>query len=213
VLTGHDLAAVRGWRHAIDAGGCVSLTLELEDGRALRGADVTGALNRLSSVPWSWLGRIGGPDTQYAAQEMHAFYLSWLHALPGPMLNRPTPQGLCGNNRHPSAWAALAAKAGAPIRPYWQSDEDDPAEHWRSSYGPSTRTLLVVAGRTIGPGDLAEAYGAACARLAQASGCALLGVDFTMTDDGWRMVGASPSPYLADGGDALADALAEALAP
>ena len=32
---------------------------------------------------------------------------NWLNALPGPLLNQPTPQGLCGNWRHPSAWAVL----------------------------------------------------------------------------------------------------------
>jgi hypothetical protein len=211
VLTDDDLAAARNWRHAISADGGATLTLELADGRKLESASVSGVLNRLATVPWSWLSRVGGPDVRYAAQEMHALYLSWLHALPGPMLNRPTPQGLCGNNRRLSAWAAMAARAGLPIRPLKLTSEDDPDETWRAPQEGISRTVVVVRDRAIGPDDLATEHGAACARLASASGCALLGVEFGPTDDGWRVIGATPSPYLIDGGDRLADALAGAL--
>ena len=131
IVTGADLAAAERWEHRVGRSG-VTLDLTLAGGRRLSSAEVKGGLNRLFFLPSAWLQRIGGPDRDYAIQEMHALYLSWLHALPGPLLNRPTPQGLCGNWRHPSAWAALAARAGLPVAPYRQSSDDDPAELWQS---------------------------------------------------------------------------------
>ncbi|HVN02285.1 MAG TPA: hypothetical protein VMT68_18950 [Caulobacteraceae bacterium] len=213
LLTGRDLADVTHWRHSVAADGRASLELRLGDGRTLRSDDVSGVLNRLTSVPWSWLSRLGGPDVRYAAQELHALFLSWLQGLPGPMLNRPTPQGLCGNNRHPSAWVALAARAGLPVAPYRQTSADDPAELWSSPYPAASRSVVAIAGRAIGDADLIAAWGEACVRLSAMSGCALLGVDFAEIDRGWRFAAATPSPYLASGGPALADALAEALCP
>jgi hypothetical protein len=212
VLTGLDLAAVRGWRHTVGPDGKAECTLRFEGGRSLHGAEVRGVLNRLSFLPWAWLSRVGGPDRDYAAQEMHAFYLSWLHALPGPMLNRPTPQGLCGNMRHPSAWIALAARAGLPVRAFRQSCTDDPADPWQPSHDPLDRTVLVAGTRVIGPDALVQPHRAACLRLARDAGCALLGIDFAAEPKGeWRVTRACPAPELTQGGEALADALAEAL--
>ncbi|MBU6498502.1 MAG: hypothetical protein KGQ40_08240, partial [Rhodospirillales bacterium] len=99
VLTGLDLAWVRGWRHRVGAKGA-DILLRFDTGQ-LDGRSVRGVLNRLSYLPRAWLARIGGPDRDYAMQEMLAFYLSWLHSLGGPKLNPPAPQGLCGNLRHP----------------------------------------------------------------------------------------------------------------
>ncbi len=210
VLTGADLAGVRGWRHTVGAADA-AITLRFDHAR-LDGRDVRAVLNRLSFVPRAWVARVASPDRDYAMQEMHAFYLSWLNALRGPMLNPPTPQGLCGNMRHPSAWAALAARAGVPIRAFRQTSEDDPAASWR--FVPSPATLFVVGPRVVGPAALAGPHGPACLRLAAAAGCPLLGIDFAPDEAGtWRMTGASPLPDLARGGDALADALAAALAP
>lgn len=212
LLTGRDLAAVRRWRHTLSPDGAAAWAFELEPGRTLRSADVRGVLNRLSAVPWTWLSRIGGPDRLYAAQEMHAFYLSWLQALPGAVLNRPTPQGLCGNIRHPAAWTALALRAGLPVRPYRQTCDDDVVDRWRPTIEPTRQTVLVIGDRVIGPGELTRAHAAALRRLAHASGCALLGVDFARAPDGgWRMTGANPAPDLTVGGERLADALADAL--
>jgi len=108
VLTGNDLASVRVWKHTIGAAGA-DIELRFES-TAIHGSEIRGVLNRLSFLPRAWLNRIGGPDRDYAVQEMLAFYLSWLHAIAAPKLNPPTPQGLCGNMRHPSAWVALAVR-------------------------------------------------------------------------------------------------------
>jgi hypothetical protein len=209
VLTGADLAAVQRWEHRVGAG-AAGYEISLSGGGVLRSRDVRGVLNRLPTVPWAWQQRIGGPDRDYAIQEMYAFYLSWLHALPGRKLNPPTPQGLCGNPRHPSAWAALAARVGLPARPFRQTSEDEPDFFWPTRRPIGTATLHVVGARVVGPPRLVRSYAEACLRLSEAAGAPLLGVDFVSDPDGvWRMTGASIMPDLCGSGNELADALAE----
>ena len=209
LLTGDDLAAVELWRHRVGAAAPDS-EIRLSGGRQLRGNNTRGVLNRLTSVPWAWQRRVGGPDRDYAIQEMFAFYLSWLHALPGPKLNPPTPQGLCGNWRHPSAWAAMAARVGLPVQPFRQSSEDDPDSAWRCALPAAT--LHVVGAHVVGPVELARCYRDACLRLAKAAGSPLLGVSFLSDPGGWRMTDVSIMPDLMSGGEPLADALATELA-
>ena len=212
MLTGADLAAAERWEHRLGHAG-VTFALTLAGGeRRVFSQAVRGVLNRLSFLPSAWLQRIGGPDRDYAIQEMHALYLSWLAALPGPVLNRPTPQGLCGNWRHPSFWAALAGRAGLPAR-YRQSSEDDPSEAWQPAAAPPEAIAFVVGERVIAPPALPTQLNEACRRLAHAAGAGLLGIDFMAAAAGeWRFTGASVMPDLVRGGEPLADALAEAFA-
>lgn len=213
ILTGVELAAAERWEHRLgEAGATFALTLAGGERRVSSG-EVRGTLNRLSFVPSAWLQRIGGPDRDYAIQEMHALYLSWLAALPGPVLNRPTPQGLSGNWRHPSGWAALAGQAGLPAARYRQSSEDDPAEAWQPAGAPPEAIAFVVGERVIAPPDLPTHFHEACRRLARAAGAGLLGIEFMPEAAGeWRFTGASVMPDLVRGGEPLADALAHALA-
>jgi hypothetical protein len=212
LLTGLDLAAVRVWKHTV---GAARADIELRfEGAALRGRDVLSVLNRLCFLPRAWFERIGGPDRDYAVQEMQAFYLSWLHTLAAPKFNPPTPQGLCGNMRHPSAWVALAARSGLPVRPFRQSSDDDPAAAWLAPPHPATSTVFVVGGEIVGLDALVGLHRAACLRLANAAGCPLLGIDFAPDVQGmWQMISASVIPDLTRGGEVLIDALARALTP
>jgi hypothetical protein len=213
VLTGADLASVERWQHRIGRAGA-DCEIRLSGGACLRCRETGGVLNRLPSVPSTWLRRFGGPDYNYAMQEMYAFYLSWLHALPGPKLNPPTPQGLCGNWRHPSAWVALAARVGLPVWPFRQTSDDDPASLWQMPALPSTETVHVAGTRVVGSSPQLRSYGAACLRLAEAAGATLLGIDFAPDINGeWKMTRATVMPDLVCGGEELADALAAALAP
>jgi hypothetical protein len=213
IVTGADLAAAERWEHRLGRSGTTLALTFAGGGRCLHSRDVRGVLNRLSFLPSAWLQRIGGADRDYAIQEMYALYLSWLHALPGPLLNRPTPQGLCGNWRHPSAWAVLAARAGLPVASYRQSSEDDPAETWRAASEPPAATVFVVGERVIAPPVVTADQWESCLRLARAAGTMMLGIDFApATKGGWEFSGASVMPDLIRGGEPLADALAEAFA-
>jgi hypothetical protein len=213
VLTGAHLAGAERWEHRVGRARA-ECQIWFRDGGQLRSRDVCGVLNRLSTVPWTWQRQVGGADRDYAIQEMYAFYLSWLHALAGQKLNPPTPQGLCGNPRHPSAWAALAARVGLAARPFRQTSEDEPDAIWRKAYSPGALTLYVVGTRVVGPPALLKIHREACLRLSRAADAPLLSVDFGQESEGdWRMTGVSIMPNLVRGGDELADALAAELAP
>lgn len=214
VVTAQVLECALRWRHALSPAGEATVTIDLADGRTISSAAPAGVLNRLSHGPRARVDRVGGEDRDYAAQEMNALFLSVLEAMPGPMVNAPTAQGLCGRWRHPSAWAVLAAQAGLPTAPYRQSDRTDPDQAWMAPRPPGAVTVFAVAGRAVAPPSVPYAIQQGCLRLAQRTGEALLGVDLGPgPDGGWRMAGASPAPDLMQGGEPLIDALDLALTP
>jgi hypothetical protein len=196
------------WEHRLGSAG-VSINISLADGRVIRGDRVRGTLNRLLSLPFEYFQMASPVDRQYATQEMNAFFMSWLYALPAPVLNRPTPQGLCGHWRHPVEWHILAAKAGLPTAVCRQSSFDTLATSYPGSQ-PAT-TLFAVQDRIVGgpaPGFIVEG----CRRLAELSGTAVLGIDFRHSPEGpWTFAGCTPMPDLRLGGAAILDALADTL--
>src|SRR5262245_11465820 len=145
---------------------------------------------------------------------MNALFLSWLEALPGPVVNPATPQGLCGRWRHPSEWAVLAAKAGLAAMPHRQSDETDPDRAWLSPPTPGAVTVFAVGEAAVGSPQVPAPVREACVRLARAAGEVLLGADLLPAADGsWRLLTASPTPDLTRGGEPLIEALAQVLVP
>ncbi len=209
IVTAEVLAYNQRFAHRLTAGQ-PEVQITLVDGRFINSATVRGTLNRLQFIPSAHLGRANATDRQYAEQELFALYLSWLHGLPGIMLNRPTPQGLSGPWRHPSEWVWLAAQAGLLTIPYQQSD-------WREAPGSealarnSARTIIVVKNTCCGP-TAPPPVAAGCLRLAQLSGTGLLGLDFHLASSGdWVFTSATPLPDLRLGGSVLLDALAKAL--
>ena len=210
VVGGADLAAAPQIEHRVGRGGA-TIEITLASGRRLSSRTVGGVLNRLSFLPSAWMQRIGGPDRDYAVQEMYALYVSWLNSLPGPLFNPPAPQGLCGNWRHPSAWAALAGRAGLPVARYRQTSDDDPTALW-SKAATAPATLFVVGDRVVGQTIGLRHLDEPCRQLAQTANVRLLGIDFTPGAQGWRFAGASVMPDLTRGGEPLVDALAQELA-
>ena len=204
------LGAATRWEHRVDIRSA-TIDITLPDGRRLSSRHAEPILNRLSFVPVERLRMIGGGDFGYAVQEYFAFYLSWLHAWPGTVFNRPTPQGLSGNYRHPSAWASLGAQAGLPVRAWEQDEADPPDTAWLTS--TAEVTAFVVADAVVLPPALPEAFTDGCRALAALADNAILGIDFARVADGdeWQVVGASPMPNLMLGGDPLLGALAAAL--
>jgi hypothetical protein len=69
-----------------------------------------------------------------------------------------------------------------------------------------------VGGRIVAHPAVPRGLDDACRKLARAAGVELLGLDFAPGADGrWRFTGASVMPDLMRGGEAVADALAQAL--
>lgn len=201
------------WEHRVGAeGGYVSVVLR--DGRRVTSDGLRGVLNRLTHVPTQSLAVL--PDHEYISHELTAFFMSWLHALPGPVLNPPTAQGLCGPWRHLSEWAWLAARAGLDVPVYRQGSRDtiDETRAERTLFPKETPTVgaVYLSGRLYGPQQFPAEIERGCARLAALSSTPLLGVSFARSDDGaWRFAGATPLPDLTLGGDPLLDALAAEL--
>jgi hypothetical protein len=202
LVTAPAIEHAQRWTHRV--GTVMQSELLMADGTLLASATAEPILNRLSYAPTTHLARIAGADYEYAAQEMHALLLSFLHAWPGVVVNRPTPQGLAGYVCHPSHWLARARTAGLPIRPWRQTDATDPDVAWQSQ-GPAL-TAFVVGNEVIAPG-LPDSFADPCRRLAQAVDALLLGIDFACGETGWAAVCATPQPYLPHGGSALAGLL------
>jgi hypothetical protein len=211
LLASSQLGDAVRWEHRLDAG-AASIAITLADGRVLSSDAAVPILNRLGMVPLRPLRATFGKDYGYAVQELSAFYLSWLHAWPATVVNRPVPQGLCGRHRHASQWTALGAAAGLETLIWAQSSDDPPDLGWAPRQ-PAEATAFVVAGRPLLPPVLPAALARPLARLAALAGTALIGIDFVRDPGrGWIMIGGSPAPNLMLGGEPLIDALAATLA-
>jgi hypothetical protein len=217
LVTAQDLAGATRWVHRLGAGEA-SVEIVLADGRTLDSRRVRGVLNRLFA-PSAWhLTLLRPRDREYAAQEWAALYLSWLYALPGQVLNRATPNGLCGRWRHNSEWLRLAAQAGLttlPLTLRWPP-APEPGGEWLTPLVPPdapTRLVLVVDGQPVNV-SLPPAVVEGCRRLAELAGLRLLGVELSVTQAGpWTFAGIQVCPPLKAGGAPLLDVLTCALAP
>jgi len=207
LVTSHALAYCLRFEHRIGRRGTTTM-ISLADGRTVTSAAVRGTLNRLVRVPTDHLQTANAQDQRYAEQELSALFLSWVHALPAPLINTPTPRGLGGARRPISEWTMMAARAGLPAAFYSPTDHDvsrtrDPSPADRSVTG------LVLHGRCFGA--MPDAFRLGCARLAELADTALLGVEFLARGGDWQFVSATPLPDLRQGGESLLHALAESL--
>lgn len=208
LATAPQLANARRYEHRIDGAG-VRTAIELFDGRCLSSRTVEGVINRLHTIPCAALPRADTGDRTYAWQELQAFFTSWLHGLPGLVVNRGEPLGLAGRPRDSSAWFALAARAGLPFRPH-RRGASFPAP------APDRVVSVVVFGDAVFGPDLPSELAAGCRRFAAASGLEMVGLCFERPAAGrarsaaWRFLGATPTADLSAGGEPLLDALATA---
>jgi hypothetical protein len=212
IVTADLLATALRWEHEVSARQ-VGWSAALADGRLIRSAGLRGVLNRLQWAPAGQSDLAEPADRDYVRQELHAVALSWLAALPCPVLNPASPAGLCGARRHPAHWAWLAARAGLPVRPFQESDAAPVPWDRIAANGDGVRSVIALGGELHGPpvpAGLAEG----CAALAAHAGTPLLGVTFAVEPGGaaW-FAGATAMPDLRIGGEALLDALARELAP
>jgi hypothetical protein len=215
LVTAEALSLAEEWEHRIE-GDSASVRCRLGDGRSFAGEELRGVLNRLYTAPTGHWRAAPKVDQEYVQQELIAFFLSWLNALPCPVINRPTPQGLCGQWRAESEWVWLAQSAGLPVAPYRQSSYDRvdemKGEKRLIAPGAPVQTVIVVDGIVTGA-TVPDAVKEACQRLAKAARSELLGLDFLTGAAGeWTFAGANPMPDLRYGGHALIEALIQRLA-
>jgi hypothetical protein len=202
------LLQARRWDHRVGTEGA-SVSVTLADGRELEGHEIRGVLNRILYIPPAATAVAIAEDREYALQELTAFFMSWLRALPPPVIGLPTPQGLSGSWRHISEWVHLAAAAGLPTAAYRQGSS------WGNGAGPEQRlvppgaelrTVITIGNRAFAPWappDLLEG----CTRLARLAEADVLGVDFALANGRPSLAGASPVPDLRLGGEPAVDHL------
>lgn len=127
---------------------------------ALRGVLVRRPAVVAEELPW-----IAAEDRQYVATEINAFLVAWLASLACPVLNRPTPTSLCGPAWSQTYWQVAAARAGV-----------DWAEPGEAGEAGTVREIVFCGG--LHQGRASRQQCRAAARLAAASGTALLGLRF-----------------------------------
>lgn len=209
-----DLARARQWEHRVEVGRSFS-RVRLESGREITSTEVTGMVNRLVRPPAQLLHKVHTADRTYSAQEWAALCISWLHSFHGPILNPVSPGGLSGPYRHPLEWLVLARRAGlATAQPRFQSTQTPQVYFSPPSHPEQEQSLWVVGSRvlaTAGPSPDAVTTNAA-RQLASLAATPLLELRGRAGDSGWTLLAANPWPDLRAAGEALLDALADALA-
>jgi hypothetical protein len=111
LLSPRDLSA-HGWRHFPIGGGEDTIGLA---GRAIRSSEIGGVLVRIAAVSPADLPHIALDDRIYVAAEMTAFLLSFLTALPCPVVNRPSTSALMGPGWSRERWRAAAVATGIDL--------------------------------------------------------------------------------------------------
>jgi hypothetical protein len=212
LVLAETLALGAQWEHRLDRAGA-HLKISLPDGRTVCGSRIRGVLNRLHSPSPLSFEYAAAADKEYAQTELQAFYLSWLHGLPGVVINRPTPQGLCGAWSHASEWMLRASRAGLRIKSYRQSAHDAPDQFYRAPMPQGTMTQNVIAfdGEIFG-GEVSASVARGCAVLAREANAEILAVEMYLEDDGeWTFAHANTAPDLSLGGSPLLASIARKL--
>jgi len=206
-----ELLRAQRWEHRLNADE-VNTRITLADGRTIEHDAVRGVLNRFTYIDQRYFSAAPRDDQIYATQEMTALFMSWLAALPCPVLSRGGAQGLSGSWRHQSEWTYIAAQAGLPTRPYRQNaDGESSAFNYAQELAAIPKfncTIFVVGDRIVPPQfvNLPSAVEESCRRFGELSRTELLGIEFTC-DGSWTFVSATPQPDLRAGGAPLLDAL------
>jgi hypothetical protein len=212
LVSSEMLACSLIWEHRIKTDDA-SIKITLANGSTINSDNVSGVLNRILSVPTDHLQMVNQTDRDYATQEMNAFFMSWLYALPKTVLNLPTPRGLSGQWRHISEWILLASKAGLPVADFTQTSHEEIIGIKKKSCASCTpvKTVIIVDGHAVGtpaPSHIIEG----CRNLTELSGAQLLGIEFVIGEvDEWTFAGATPFPDLRLGGKEILDVLASVL--
>jgi hypothetical protein len=186
VLTARDLSEP-GWRYhapAFERGQAIA------GGRPISNREITGVLTRVPGVYEGELDHVMVDDCAYVASEMNAFLLAWLSGLDCRMLNRPTPECLCGPSWRMERWVRVAARLGIPVEPVRR----DSAENSLLDFKDSGAVVTVVGQRCFG--DVHSSLVDHARRLAAAAEVDLLDVHFTGAERGHRFVNVNLCPDL-----------------
>jgi hypothetical protein len=185
-----------GWRYEL--GDHAGLSQAVVATRACPEEQLTGVITRLASVTPADLPHIDPADRTYVAQEMHAFLLAWLHTLPCPVLNRPTPVCLAGEWWAPQTWIHKASRLGIPVaKSEWSVMRGRRTKAvQRVTEESSTVDITIVGSQIIG--SAAPSVVQYANKLAQATALNLMTFRFTSPNDEAQFLDVSLRPNLMD---------------
>ena len=135
---------------------------------------ISGVLCRLAWVHEADLPHVMAHDRAYVAAELSAFLLAWLTDLPCRVVNRATPQCLCGPGWRHEQWIHTAALLGLTVHEAVRSIPPKMSE--RAVVNAATRVTLV--GSTVF-GTTDEVLTQQTRSLADAAGVELLQASFS----------------------------------
>ena len=194
LLRPYDLSR-SGWRYEI--GDHAGPSQAVVAGRVCRETYLAGVITRLASVTPADLPHIEPADRAYVAQEMQAFLLAWLHMLPCPVLNRPTPICLAGEWWSPQTWIHRACRLGIPVaRSEWCVVRGRRTKAIQPVRESTTAGITVVGSQIIG--HAAPRVVQYARRLAQAAELDLVTIRFSSPNDDAQFLDASLWPNLMD---------------
>ena len=196
------------------SGESVEFRIHLASGFILDSRMITGVVNRVLALPPGLALRRGTPDRTSAVRNFSSPVWRLLSGFPGAVLNRPSAQGLSGDFRLPSEWAALAQDAGlAPLR--WNPERTESAN--RPDEEPGGWRRVAVIGDDVVPlddsGRLPAAVERCCRAFAASSASDVIGVDLVRFGRSeWHFADVDFRPDLERGGRAALMAVARVLA-
>jgi hypothetical protein len=177
-----------GWRHRV---GEPKEATAVIGGEHVPATAITGVLTRLPVVAADELARIAAADRDYVANEMTAFLVAFLAALPCPMLNRPSAGALSGPAWRQEQWLRAAARCGIPVLPRYRAVHPDaPAER----AAEAAVEVTIVGDRVFGASE-ALLVGWAGA-LAAAGGVGTLSLGFVQRASDYALAWVDPAPEL-----------------
>jgi hypothetical protein len=192
-----DLATAR-WSHRI-VDGQASTTARLRDGTLIDTETVGAVLNRVPSLHPTGFASSTERDRAYADAELQALFVSFLRSCGSRVVNGVDghgPLGLWSSLR----WAALAHRCGIETWPDGlRAGTRLPLRRTSRHEAPvPAQQVTVVGHRVFGAGSPAQT--AKSLRLAEVSGCELLGLTFGPAADGpeadGQLLAANPFPPL-----------------
>ncbi len=114
-ISGEELALAPCWEHRQGVNGS-STRILFADGTRFDERQVGAVLNRITVPELPQFYGASEADRLYAISEVSALWLSWLAALPCPVVNPPSPWSLSGPEFPLLQWLNLASRAGLPVR-------------------------------------------------------------------------------------------------
>lgn len=190
-----------GWQYHL---GHIRDSVSVADGERFSAGDLGGVLTRISSISPHELIEVAPEDRSYIAQEINAFLVAWLSALPIPVVNRPTPICLSGPSWSHGQWVHAAANAGMRATPARRIAPGVAHEPYLPLSG-TPMVITVVGKNCVGIAD--SVLRSHARKLAVASSTALLSVTFSGGGRDATFLSASTSPDLssAEIADAVLD--------